>query len=190
MSTVQARRSPSESIWLHFLLNLGYSQHLLAKANIRNNEEAFGRNAIRGALVNLEGPLACEVEKWPTKPNYEVPGKSISSVAKLIEMSLLTASMYHLYGERIYENLTISEVTEAWDMYVNVRQAAGCVANQITPDTAYFLSREFITHCAAAAYCPTCEVRYYTSSEQRVKNGCPYCREAGIGDHFAPCSKH
>jgi hypothetical protein len=104
-------------------------------------------------------------------------------------MSLLASSMYYLYGERIYEELEMNEIIKAYDLYTNIRKSAGCVSQQISPDTAFWLVREFVGHYAFVPYCPSCNIRYYSSVEQKIKNACPFCKNTGIGDFTVPNAK-
>jgi len=178
----QCRRSPAETLWIHLLLHCGFSKPLLSEACLRSETKAFGKRAIERATDSIRGRLAHQIHKWPTRPANKIPGKGITSNAQLIEMSLLASSMYYLYGERIYESLEMSEIVQAWDLYTNIRKTAGNVSTQVAPDTVYWLAREFVSHYAYVPYCPKCEVRYYSSVEQKIKNACPFCKTVGIGD--------
>ncbi|MBX2808159.1 MAG: hypothetical protein KTR20_05950 [Cellvibrionaceae bacterium] len=182
MANKQHRRSPAETLWLHLLLHVGFSKPLLAEAHLRKNAESFGKRSIERANEQIKGRLAYQIYKWPTRPTNKVPGKGVTSNAHLIEMSLLAAAMYHLYGDKIYEQLEMKEIIEAYDLYTNIHKTAGGVARQISPDTAYWLAREFVSYYAVVPYCPNCKVRYYSSVEQKIKNACPFCKTAGVDD--------
>ena len=182
----QTRRSPSETLWLHMLLHIGFSKPLLSDAHIRRKSKPFGKKSIMRASEQIKGRLAYQIYKWPTRPANWVPGKSITSNSQLIEMSILSSCMYYLYGEKIYEELDINEVVQAYDLYTNVRTTAGSVSQQISPDTAFWLAREFVSHYALVPYCDNCGVRYYSSVEQKIKNACPFCKLPGIGDFNVP----
>lgn len=182
----QTRRSASETLWLHLLMHIGFSKPLLSEAHLRKDCTSFGKRSIERAADQIEGRMAFQIFRWPTRPANKVPGKGIASNGQLVEMSLLAASMYYLYGERIYEELNMNEIVNAYDLYTDVRQTAGCVSQQISPDTAYWLAREFVSHYAFVPYCQNCEVRYYSSVEQKIKNACPFCKKAGIGDYNVP----
>ncbi|MFC1337336.1 MAG: hypothetical protein G8D89_20830 [gamma proteobacterium symbiont of Clathrolucina costata] len=182
----QTRRSPAETLWLHLLLHIGFSRPLLSEARIRHDSTAFGKRAIERVTEQMNGRLAFQTHKWPTRPANKVPGKGITSIAQLIEMSLLASSMYYLYGEKIYEELDMNEILHAYDLYTNVRKSAGEVSKQISPDTAYWLAREIMSHYASVPLCPQCGIRYYSSVEQKIKNSCPFCKCTGIGDFTAP----
>lgn len=186
----QARRSPAETLWLHLLLHVGFSKPLLSEAHLRQNSKAFGKRSIERATDQIKGRLAYQIYKWPTRPSNKVPGKGITSNCHLIEMSLLASSMYYLYGERIYEDLEMDEIVLAWDLYTNIRKTAGYVSQQISPDTTYWLAREFICHYAFLPYCPTCDIRYYSSVEQKIKNACPFCKNTGTGDFTVPSGQY
>lgn len=185
----QNRRSPAETLWLHLLLHVGFSKPLLSEAHLRQDSKAFGKRSIERATEQIRGRLAYQVFKWPTRPANKVPGKGITSNTHLIEMSLLASSMYYLFGERIYEELEMNEILQAFDLYTNVRRSAGNVSQQISPDTAYWLAREFVSHYAFVPYCPACNVRYYSSVEQKIKNACPFCKSTGVGDFNVPLAQ-
>lgn len=178
----QSRRSPAETLYIHLLLHLGFSKPLLSEACLRSRSQAFGKRAIERAADSIHGRLAHQIHKWPTQPANKIPGKGVTSNARLIEMSLLAASMYYLYGDRIYESLEMSEIVQAFDLYTNVRATAGNVSTQVATDTAFWLAREFVSHYAHVPYCPKCEIRYYSSVEQKIKNACPFCKTVGVGD--------
>lgn len=178
----QNRRSPSETLFIHLLLHLGFSKPLLSEAHLREGSKAFGKRSVERAAEMIDGRLAHQVHQWPIRPSNKVPGKGVTSNAHLIEMSLLAASMHYLYGERVHEQLSMQEVLKAFDLYSNIRVSAGEVAQKISPDTAFYLARELVSHYAFIPYCPTCEIRYYSSVEQKIKNACPFCKEVGEGD--------
>lgn len=184
--TKQARRSPSETLWLEFLMHIGFSKPLLAEARIRDDGSAFGKRSVERAADQIEGRLAYQIYKWPTRPANKVPGKGITSNSQLIEMSLLASSMYYLYGEKIYEELSMNEIVQAHDLYTNIRKQAGYVSQQISPDTTFWLAREFVSHYAFVPYCPSCNIRFYSSVDQKIKNACPFCKGVGIGDFNVP----
>lgn len=184
----QSRRSPAETLWIHLLLHLGFSKPLLSEAALRSETKAFGKRAIERAYDSVRGRLAHQIHKWPTRPANRIPGKGITSNAQLIEMSLLASSFYYLYGDRIYESLEMSDIVQAFDLYTNIRKAAGEVSTQVASDTMFFLAREFVSHCAYVPYCPKCDVRYYSSVEQKIKNACPFCKTVGVGDFNLPTS--
>jgi len=183
MSSKQVRRSPAETLWLHKLLHTGFSRPLLSEALLRHGSKSFGKRSIERATDQIKGRLAYQIYDWPIRPAYRVPGKGITSNNHLIEMSLLASSMYYLFSDIIYEELNIDEIIKAYDLYTNVRKIAGNKYVQISPDTAYWLAREFLSHYAFVPYCPKCEIRYYSSVEQRIKNACPFCKASGIGDY-------
>lgn len=179
----QHRRSPGETLWVHLLLHVGFSKPLLSEAHLRGGgTQSFGKRSIERAAEMIDGRMAYQISHWPIRPSNKIPGKGITSNAQLIEMSLLAASMYYLYKESVYEELSMNKILQAYDLYTNIRHSAGNVANQIAPDTAYWLGRELISHYAAIPYCPSCQIRYYSSVEQRIKNACPFCKKVGIGD--------
>lgn len=178
----QNRRSPSETLFIHLLLHLGFSKPLLSEAHLREGAKAFGKRSVERASEMIDGRLAHQMHQWPTRPSNKVPGKGVTSNAHLIEMSLLAATMYYLYGDRVHKELTMQEVINAFDLYANIRETAGEVAKRVSPDTAFYLSRELVSHYAFIPYCPTCQVRYYSSVEQKIKNACPFCKEVGHGD--------
>ncbi len=178
----QVHRSPAETLWLHLLLNVGFSKSLLSQAPLRANASPFGKRSVERAANMLDGRLAHQVGNWPTRPANLEPGKAISSTKQLLEISMMASSLYYLYADRVYEELTMEEILEAIDLYTNIRTPAESGAPQISPDTIFYLCRELIEHKALIPYCPSCEVRYYSSVEQRVRNACPFCRKVGVGD--------
>lgn len=178
----QNRRSPAETLWIHLLLHVGFSKPLLSEAHLREGSSAFGKRSVERAAEMIDGRLAFQINQWPTRPANKVPGKGITSNAQLIEMSLLASSMYYLYQERVYEELSMNEIIQAYDLYTNVRMSAGNISRQVSPDTAYWLGREMVNHYAFIPYCPACNIRYYSSVEQKIKNACPFCKKVGIGD--------
>lgn len=184
--TKQIRRSPTETLWLHLLMHVGFSKPLLSEAHLRADAKAFGKRSIERATDQIKGKLAYQIAQWPTRPANKVPGKGITSNSHLIEMSLLASSMYYLYGDRVYEELDMNEIVQAYDLYTNIRKTAGNVSQQISPDTTYWLAREFVSHYACVPYCPSCDIRYYSSVEQKIKNACPFCKNTGIGDFNIP----
>jgi len=188
--TKQARRSPAETLWLHLLLHVGFSRPLLSDARLRADSTSFGKRAIERVTEQMDGEFAHQAYKWPTRPANKVPGKGITSNLQLIEISLLTSSMYYLYGEKIYEELDMNEILHAYDLYTNLRRTAGEVAPQISPDTTYWLAREIRSHYAFVPLCEDCGIRYYSAVEQKVKNACPFCKGVGFGDfNVAPFKK-
>lgn len=178
----QNRRSPAETLYIIMLRHIGFSKPLLSEAYLRNNLSPFGKKSIERASERIEGPLAHQVHKWPVRPTNKIPGKGVVSNSQLIEMSILAASMYYLYNEKIYEDLSMNEVIDAYDLYTNLRKTSKEIAPQISPDTAFWLSREFKSHFALVPLCERCGVRYYSSIEQKIKNACPFCKETGVGD--------
>ena len=183
VESVQNRRSPAETLWLHLLIHCGFSGPLLAEAALRSNSGSFGNRAVTRAKSQIQGRLAHQIDKWPIRPTNRVPGKAVCTTSKLIEISILAASMHYLHGERIYNKLMMKDIILAYDLYTNLRLKANSGAPQISPDNAYWLSQELASQQAIVPYCPKCKVRYYSAIEQRVKNGCPFCRELGIGDY-------
>jgi hypothetical protein len=183
---LQSRRSPAETLWLHLLLHVGFSKPLLSDARLRQEAYTFGKRSIERATSQIKGRLAHQIYKWPTRPANKVPGKSITSNSQLIEMSLLASSMLYLYGERIYKELEMNEILQAYDLYTNIRKTAGYESKQISPDTTFWLNREFLNHYAFVPYCHSCSIRYYSSVEQKIKNACPFCKNSGIDDINVP----
>ncbi len=180
------RRTAAETLFLHLLLHVGYSKALLSEAPIRSEARAFGKHPVERAAAQIKGRFAHQIHKWPIRPLSRAPGKSITSNRSLTEMSLIAASMYYLYKERIYEELCINEVNHAYDLYTNMSAAAGSISQRVSPDTAWWLAREFVSHTACVPLCPKCKIRFYSSADQLIKNACPFCKSVGIGDVFAP----
>jgi len=179
----QARRTASETLWLHLLMHIGFTKPLLSEVPIRNNTTSFSKRSIERASELITRTFAYKESNWPIKPVSRIPGKSISSNDQLIEMSLLASSMKYLYGERIYEGLLLNEVIKAFDLYTNMRSIMPNTIHQISPDNAYWMSREIFNHYATVPYCEACGIHYYSSIEQKIINGCPFCKTKGIGDH-------
>ena len=181
-TTRQSARSPQETLWIHLLLHVGFSKSLLSQAPIRNNSSVFGRRSInRAADLIKETRLAFQESGWPNRPSNLEPGKSVNSLRSLTEYSILAGVMYYLYGERVYDELTISEIVSAYELYTNIR-SIGNKDKQISPDTAYYMARELVEHKVLIPYCPDCNIRYDSASEQHIKNACPFCRKVGKGD--------
>jgi len=180
--SLQSARSPQETLWIHFLLHVGFSKSLLSQIPIRKNNVAFGKRSIeRAADLIKEKQLAFQESDWPNRPSNLEPGKSINSKRILTEFSVLAGAMYYLYGDRVYDELNIAEIVSTYELYTNIR-SIGHTNKQISPDTAYYMARELVEHKALIPYCPDCNVRYYSSVEQHLKNACPFCRNVGIGD--------
>lgn len=124
-------------------------------------------------LKKIKGPLAYRKYKWPTRPSAKNPGNLIKSHDNILEFSLFGSSLLYLYDERIYEQLSIDEIINAYDLYTNIRQQDNTLS-QITPDTAYWIVRELTSHCAALIFCPHCLFHYYSSLCQPIKMCCPF----------------
>ena len=171
----QLRRTPNETLWDHFLLNLGFSKPLLSEAQIRNDGSTLGLRSIERASEQITGRLAFQIFKWPTRPANRVPGRSILSKKNHIEVSLLANSMYYLYGDRIYSTLSIDEVVNSYDLYTNIRKSLRESSKQISPDSAYWISKEFSNGFSTIKYCNNCKINYYISEYQQLKKCCPLC---------------
>lgn len=181
----QNRRSPAETIFLQLLMHIGFTRPLLSEAPIREDNTPFGKKAVEGAAGTMKSDYAYSRYKWPVRPSGKEPGKLVTSTERLIEMSLLVSCMYYLYGEKVYVELTMQEILHAQDLYTNIRESVNPAGEQLSPDTIFWVAKEIYNHNAIIPYCPRCEIRYYSSIEQRIKHACPYCKEPGIGDHHA-----
>ncbi|MBT4193467.1 MAG: hypothetical protein HOB14_07165 [Gammaproteobacteria bacterium] len=177
------RRSASETLWIHLLMHIGFTKPLLSEVPLRLNSQSFGKRSIARAAETVSQELAHNSFDWPTKPVSRIPSRGITSNDQLIEVSILAASMYYLYEEKIYQGLTMNEVIQAFDLYTNIRELAENESIQISPDNAYWISREFYNHYSTVPYCEKCGVHYYSSIEQKIKNGCPFCKRSGIGEN-------
>ena len=178
----QHRRSPSETLWLHLLLHIGFSKPLLSEAHLREGARPFGKRSIERAADMIDGRLAFQESQWPTRPSNRIPGKAVASNIQLIEISILATSMYYLFGDDVYQELSMNQILQAYDLYTNARDFAGNISKQVSPDTAFWLARELVCHCASIPYCPTCRIRYYSSIDQKMKCACPFCKKVGFGD--------
>ena len=179
----QFRRSASETLWIHLLMHIGFSNPLLAEVPLRSNALSFGKRSIERASELMEIKLAHKEYNWPTKPNSRTPGISIRSTDQLVEMSILASCMVNLYDEKVYEGLVMQEVINAYDLYTNIRGYCDNTFRQITPNNAYWMAREFHNHYATIPYCEKCSIHYYSSIEQKISNGCPICKRMGIGEN-------
>lgn len=182
-------RTSAEDLILNKLLHIGFSRPLLAEASIREDGTSFGKHAVHrshNSLIGKGKQLAHQQHSWPVRPVVKIPGTSVRSNDYLIEMSLLSGAMYHLFGDEIYQELQMPQILEAYDLYTNIRKTAGNISNQISPDTAFWLVREFVSHSAFMAHCEPCSINYYSSVEQSIVNACPFCKQVGKGDMAHP----
>ncbi len=179
----KSARLPEETLWIHFLLHVGFTKSLLSEAPIRKYSREYGRRSInRASDIIKDSQLAFQTYGWPSLPSNKEPGKSVRSLNTLTEFSMLASAMYYLYGERVYANLCIAEVVSAYELYTNIRTIYNNKNRQISPSTAFYMTREFSRDTALIPYCNNCNIRYYSSADQHIKNACPFCREAGEGD--------
>lgn len=70
-------RSATETLYLNYLMHIGFSVPLLIDANIRGESERFGRRAVHRAAEALTTKLAHERHGWPTAPRNKIPGKAV-----------------------------------------------------------------------------------------------------------------
>lgn len=99
-----------------------------------------------------------------------------------MEVSLFASTLYYLYGDGVYEELGIGDLLHAYDLYTNVRKTACYIDQQITPDTAYWIGQELLCNKANIPFCATCNIRYFSSADQSVRNVCPFCKKQSAED--------
>jgi len=179
----KSARLPEETLWLHYLLHIGFTKSLLSEAKIRKNRREYGRRSInRAADLIKDSRMAFQIHGWPSLPSNKEPGKSIYSLNMLTEFTFLTSAMYYLYKKRVYTGLSIAEVVSAYELYTNIRNIHENKNKQISPSTAFYVARELEMDIVLIPYCHGCNIRYYSSADQHIKNACPFCREVGEGD--------
>ncbi|MEW8389527.1 MAG: hypothetical protein AB2660_18580 [Candidatus Thiodiazotropha sp.] len=168
------RRKTEDTLYVQYLLHIGFSKSLIADILLKHYVKPFGIRSIAKAEKEIVGARACRIYQWPTRPSAKNPGNLIKSQNHLLEFSLYGSALLYLYGDRIYEHLSIEEIINAYDLYTNIRIHRHPSLTQLTPDTAYWIVRELSSHCAFLRYCPQCCLYYYESSNQYIVDGCPF----------------
>ena len=113
----------------------------MSKAHLRGNNKTFGKRSIERTFYQIEGRLAYQRYKWPTRSVRDNSGGSIRSHVDLIEISLLTSTMYYPYGKNIYKDFKIDQIVNIYDLYTNSRAFFGSIAIPISPYTTYWVNK-------------------------------------------------
>ena len=187
------RRSINETLVVQLLVHTGFSIKLISRLPLRNNLAALGESAVHRCINSMNQPLAFEDKDtgWAKRPCREKPGQAVRSYEDLAEYSLLASIYHYLFEDKVYEGLTIYNVIQAYDFYSDMRGdseegiAKGTKSKKITPDSAYYISRELYEHNATIPFCKSCNPRFYSSAGQLLINVCPFCREVSDSDVMA-----
>jgi len=175
------RSNTMEKLQVEFLLHLGFSKSLIAQLPLRGPSGIIGNSAVISCADQIGIPLAYKKYSWPNRPARVKPGQGVRSYNDLVEYSILGSVFNYLYGDKVFEGISLPEVINAYNMYSNIRRSS-TVGRQISPDTAFYIARELYNHYASLPWCSNCDLVFYSSADQLIVNVCPFCKEKGVGD--------
>jgi hypothetical protein len=183
----RGRRDLADILSVRFYLELGCGQSFLGRVPlVKGRVSALGLRAVeRSSEGWKKGAGASKRLGVSFISTSKEPGSHVNSIDRLIEYSLFVSVLNYYHGDVIYQGLCLDELVKPYDMYTNLRSAAGrsgCM--QISLETAFYVSRELTNFCSVIAYCSSCKLHYYSSESQLVRNGCPFCRKVGLNDHL------
>lgn len=174
---------------LKLFSHLGCSISFLSRVHLSNNDFGIDNRSRRSIELHLRGPgktnSICNYLRLAFIPKNENPGQRVNSLDILTEYSLFTSVLKYHYGDLILSGLSLEEIVRPYDMYVNLRgQSRQAFTPQLRIESAYYIAREIANLSAVIAHCKNCEINYYSSDCQMIKNGCPFCRAVGEDDVF------
>lgn len=174
---------------LKLFSHLGCSISFLSRVHLSNNDFGIDNRSRRSIELHLRGPgktnSICNYLGLKFIPKNENPGQRVNSKEVLTEYSLFVSVLKFYYGDLILSGLSLEEIVRPYDMYVNLRgQAMQAFTPQLRIESAYYIAREIANLSAVIVYCKHCEINYYSSDSQIIRNGCPFCRVVGEDDCF------